>query len=205
MRVQRDRVTGLIAVLVTNLVTNLVTKLGAGVIAALALVSITLVTPAWSFERSDGMQVTCLVEHNGQSRPAKEIWLGHGDSGDRHPELGGAAAVVRTDEQGWPVIYFDNVVFKGMLERDPHMADFVFYHECGHAKNDQLDEIQANCYAYIELEKIGLLNPDKAAALAETHIKMRRLPSRYGGTGEIFWKRTLECVQQQKQNPTAEK
>ncbi len=168
-----------------------------------AIVIITQSSAAWAFERSDGVKVACMIERNGQIKPANEIWLGHGDSGDRHPELGGAAAVVRNDAEGWPVIYFDNVVFKGMLERDPHMADFIFYHECGHAKNDQLDEIQANCYAYIELEKLGLLNASKAAALAATHKKMLRLPSRYGGTGEIFWARTLEGVQQTQNSSTS--
>jgi hypothetical protein len=173
--------------------------------ALAAIAIITQSSAAWAFERSDGVKVACMIERNGQTKPANEIWLGHGDSGDRHPELGGAAAVVRNDAEGWPVIYFDNVVFKGMLERDPHMADFIFYHECGHAKNNQLDEIEANCYAYIELEKLGLLNASKAAALAATHKKMLRLPSRYGGNGETFWARTLECVQQQTQNSSAAK
>ena len=158
-----------------------------------------------AFDRSDGVIVRCEIERNGQQHIVEEIWLGHGEQGDRHPELGGAAAVVRPDAQGRPVIYFDSVVFKGMLEKDPHMSDFIFYHECGHAKNDQLDEIQANCYAYIELEKLGLLNASKAAALAATHKKMLRLPSRYGGTGEVFWERTLECVQQQTQQASSTK
>ena len=74
-----------------------------------AIVIITQSSAAWAFERSDGVKVACMIERNGQTNAANEIWLGHGDSGDRHPELGGAAAVVRNDEQGWPVIYFDNV------------------------------------------------------------------------------------------------
>ncbi|MFM7670267.1 MAG: hypothetical protein ACKO71_06915 [Betaproteobacteria bacterium] len=59
-----------------------------------------------AFERSDGVSVQCLVERNGEQQVVAEHWLGHGDAGDRHPELGGAAAVVRTDADGWPVIFF---------------------------------------------------------------------------------------------------
>lgn len=149
---------------------------------------------SFAFERSDGKVVSCEIERNGQAHQVKEIWLGHGDAGARHPELGGAAAVVRNDTNGLPVIYFDNVVFKAMLARDPHMADFIFYHECGHAHDEKLDEIEANCYAFVTLRKLGLLDADKEAALATTHKKMLRLPSRYGGNGEIFWARTMACV-----------
>lgn len=148
----------------------------------------------FAFERSDGKLVSCEIERNGQLHQIKEIWLGHGDAGDRHPELGGAAAVVRYDASNWPVIYFDNVVFKAMLARDPHMADFIFYHECGHAQDEKFDEIEANCYAFIELQKLGLLDANKELSLAATHKKMLRLPSRYGGNGEIFWERTMGCV-----------
>ena len=151
-------------------------------------------TLSTAFERSDGMTVRCEVERNGQSHLVEEIWLGHGDQGDRHPELGGAAAVVRRNASGWPVIYFDSVVFKGMLERDPHMSDFIFYHECAHAKDAQRDEIDANCEAYLELDRLGMLNAERVAALAATHTRMRRLPSRYGGSGEVFWEKTLACV-----------
>jgi hypothetical protein len=59
-----------------------------------------------AFERSDGVTVRCEIERLGQQHAVEEIWLGHGDQGDRHPELGGAAAVVRPNEQGLPVIFF---------------------------------------------------------------------------------------------------
>lgn len=155
---------------------------------------LTACAPAAAFERSDGASVQCEVSRNGETRPTREVWLGHGDLGDRYPELGGAAAVVRPDTDGWPVIYFDSVVFKAMLARDPHMSDFIFYHECAHAQDDAHDEIQANCRAYIELDRLGLLTAARLEALGETHKKMLRLPSRYGGNGTVFWERTLACV-----------
>lgn len=149
---------------------------------------------AVAFERSDGTVVHCEVTRSGETREVREVWLGHGDPGDRHPELGGAAAVVRNGGDGWPVIYFDSVVFKSLIAREPHMSDFIFYHECAHAKHGTHDEIEANCMAYLELDKLGMLTPERQEALAETHKKMRRLPSRYGGSGTVFWERTLSCA-----------
>jgi hypothetical protein len=155
-----------------------------------------------AFDRSDGVIVRCEIERNGQQHIVEEIWLGHGEQGDRHPELGGAAAVVRPDAQGRPVIYFDSVVFKGMLEKDPHMSDFIFYHECAHAQDERRNEIEANCEAYLELDKLGMLTTERIEALAAIHTKMRRLPSRYGGSGEVFWEKTLACVNNRTENST---
>lgn len=151
---------------------------------------------ALAFERSDGVKVECVVERNGERRVVQEHWLGHGDAGDRHPELGGAAAVVRPDKEGWPTIYFDKVTIRQMRATDPHMIDFIFYHECAHATGPERDEIGANCEAYLEMEKLGMMSEALERALARTHRRMLRLPSRYGGSGTAFWEKTMECVGQ---------
>ncbi len=185
----------LLASLLAAVLTSLLAYMSIFLLAAL-LVPLALLAPsaAQAFERSDGSIVSCEVERNGVRRTVQEVWLGKGAVGDRHPELGGAAAVVRTDAEGWPVIYFDNVVFGAMLARDPHMADFVFYHECAHATDPARDEIEANCEAYLQLEQLGLMNAEMQEALARTHRRMLRLPARYGGSGEVFWERTKACV-----------
>jgi hypothetical protein len=159
------------------------------------LCALLFVSGANAFERSDGTVVECAVDRDGKHHIVKENWLGDGAAGDHHPALGGAAAVIRPDSAGWPEMFFDRVVFKGMIERDPHMADFIFYHECGHAQDEQLDEIGANCYALNEMQKLGLMNDAKLAALAATHHRMLRLASRYGGSGKVFWERTMACFE----------
>ena len=159
------------------------------------LLLLALVRASFAFERSDGVAVQCVVERNGEQRVVAEHWLGHGDAGDRHPELGGAAAVVRPDQDGWPVIFFDKVTVKGMRASDPHMLDFIFYHECAHATDPNRDEIEANCQAYLDLEREGMMDPVLEHKLAHTHRKMRRLPSRYGGSGAVFWDKTMACVE----------
>lgn len=158
---------------------------------------------AHAYERSDGSVVQCVVERNGERRVVVEEWLGHGDAGDRHPELGGAAAVVRPDDDGWPVIFYDRVTIRSIRENDPHMLDFIYYHECAHATDPTRDEIGANCEAFLELERLGLMNETLEAALARTHRKMLRLPSRYGGSGAAFWDKTMACVNEQRHAPAA--
>lgn len=162
------------------------------------LLAVLVASGAQAFERSDGAIVQCDIERDGKHYIVKENWLGDGAAGDRHPALGGAAAVIRPDSAGLPEMFFDSVVFKNMIARDPHMADFIFYHECGHAQDEQLDEIGANCYALNTMEKLGLINDAKLAALGATHQRMLRLPSRYGGSGQVFWERTLACYQKAK-------
>lgn len=157
--------------------------------------------PAAAFERSDGQQVQCVIERNGERRVVPEQWIGHGESGDRHPALGGAAAVVRPDKDGWPVIFFDQVTVKGIREKDPHMLDFIFYHECAHATDPTFSEVDANCDAYLTLERLGLMNEALDRALAHTHRKMMRLPSRYGGSGAAFWDKTMACVGERRAQP----
>ncbi len=156
---------------------------------------------AHAYDRSDGVQVQCEVERNGERRVVQEVWLGHGDAGDRHPELGGAAAVVRPDEQGWPVISFDRVTIRSIRENDPHMLDFIFYHECAHATDPARDEIEANCEAYLAMEQLGMMNETLERALARSHKKMMRLPSRYGGSGAAFWDKTMACVNARRGDP----
>ena len=160
----------------------------------LLLFGLTLGSTAMAFDRSDGVLVQCEVDRNGERRVTREVWLGHGDAGDRHPELGGAAAVVRHDQDGWPVIYFDTVTVKSIRQNDPHMLDFIFYHECAHATDITRDEIAANCEAFLELERQGLMNETLQSALARTHRKMLRLPLKYGGSGVAFWDKTMACV-----------
>ncbi len=159
---------------------------------------------AAAFERSDGAQVRCEVERDGEWRAVQEVWLGHGESGDRHPALGGAAAAVRLGPDGWPVIYFDVVTMRTFRQSDPYMLDFIFDHECAHATGPERDELEANCEAFLELERQGLMDEPLERAIAATHRKWQRLPSRYGGSGITFWEKTLACVEARRGLPKTE-
>ncbi len=154
---------------------------------------------AFAFERSDGVTVRCQFEREGLRHTVEEVWLGQAEAGNRHPELGGAVAVVRQGADGWPVIFFDRAVFQQTQAKSAFITDFIFYHECGHAREQQIDEIAANCYALVSLQTLGMMDENKLALLAAHHQSMSRLPARYGGNGSVFWQRTLDCARQKTQ------
>jgi hypothetical protein len=82
----------------------------------------------------------------------------------------------------------------------PGIWDFVYFHECAHAQNPQLSEVGANCSAYIEMGKRGLMNYNRMKQLETMHFNMMSiLPIEYAGSGAQFWHQTLQCAK----NPEA--
>lgn len=152
-------------------------------------------TPAHAFTLSSGREVRCEVWWGGQRLTVAEEYIGNGDVGERHPELGGSAAVVRRRADGSPVIVFDRFILRGFRDRLPLAADFVFFHECAHIRRQTRDEIEANCHALLEARATGVLDPAGEAALENFHVRLGRLPLRYGGNGARFWASTLACVE----------
>ena len=100
-----------------------------------------------AFEISTGDVVQCPVTVNGKTGFATEIWNKYADVKDRHPELGKAVAVMRLDENGWPTIIFDQPAHEKSIQGSQTIWDFVYFHECAHAQNPEITEIEANCQA----------------------------------------------------------
>lgn len=150
---------------------------------------------AQAFTLSDGTDTECPVKREGRSGPATIKWVQYERLQDRDPELGKAVAVVRQAEDGWPVIYIDAVAHRRGRLTNAGLWDFVFFHECAHAREPALTEIQANCEAYLEMERRGLMNPIRFKDIEAAHLQILNLPAEYGGNGIEFWRRTLECVQ----------
>ena len=148
-----------------------------------------------AFEISTGENVKCLVTVNGISGEAKEIWDNYSESKNRNPELGLAVAVMRLDEKGWPTIIFDAPAHAKTVKGSQTIWDFVYFHECAHAQNPKLSEVGANCYAYIEMGKRGLMNYNRMKQLETMHFNMMSiLPIEYAGSGAQFWHQTLLCA-----------
>lgn len=61
--------------------------------------------------------------------------------------------------------------------------DFLFFHECAHAKVPTTDEVQANCTGLIDMRAAG-----RAGFAVET-----RLAAFYGAAND-YWKNTLRCA-----------
>lgn len=155
-----------------------------------------LIAPsAQALPMSDGTELQCTVSRGGQTGIARENWVQYDSIQNRDPELGKAVAVVRSDATGWPVIYIDAVAYRRSKQSNAGMWDFVFLHECAHAQDLQLTEIEANCIAYLEMEKRGLMNPIRFKDIEAAHLQILNLPVEYGGNGIEFWRRTMECVQ----------
>ena len=150
--------------------------------------------PVAAFERSDGEQVFCEVEHAGRRVRVPEEYVGNGPVGTTHPALGGSAAVVRRNRDGSARMIFDRFVMQRIASRSRLAADLVFYHECAHVRLQTDDEIEANCEAVREMRAVGYLDDEGYAALTAWHESMGRVAPRYGGTGRVFWQRTEACL-----------
>ncbi|MCU0870641.1 MAG: hypothetical protein MUF30_13795 [Burkholderiales bacterium] len=151
-------------------------------------------TGAGAFTLGDGTQIRCVVDLAGARYEVPEEFVGNGRVGERHPELGGSAAVVRRAEDGRPKIVFDTYMLDSIRAKLPLARDFVFLHECAHIQLATLDEIDANCHALREARRRGLIDADGEAALGDFHRRMGRLPLKYGTSGVKFWERTQACV-----------
>lgn len=153
-----------------------------------------------AFEISTGDNVQCEVSVNGQTGVATEIWNRYTDVKDRSPELGKAVAVMRLDDHGWPTIIFDQPAHEKSIQGSQTIWDFVFFHECAHAQNPAITEIEANCAAYLEMGRRGLMNYHRSKQLETMHFNMMSiLPIEYAGSGAQFWHQTLQCVRKTQQ------
>ena len=153
-----------------------------------------------AFEISTGEQVQCPVTVNGQSGVAREIWNTYSQPEDRSHELGKAVAVMRLDEEGWPTIIFDAQAHEKSIKGSQTIWDFVYFHECAHAQNPEVTEVEANCSAYLEMGRRGLMNYHRMKQLETMHFNMMSiLPIEYGGSGAQFWHQTLQCVRKAQQ------
>jgi len=153
-----------------------------------------------AFEISTGDDVQCPVTINGKTGVAREIWNRYTDVKDRNPELGRAVAVMRLDENGWPTIIFDEPAHAKTVKGSQTIWDFVYFHECAHAQDPEITEIGANCQAYLEMGRRGLMNYNRMKQLETMHFNMMSiLPIEYGGSGAQFWHQTLQCVRKAQQ------
>ena len=153
-----------------------------------------------AFTLSNGDSVQCEVSLNGRTGVATEIWVNYTDRKDRHPELGRAVAVMHPDAEGWPTIIMDAEAYKRTGKGAPAIWDFVYFHECAHAQQPELGEIGANCAAYLEMERRGLMSFHRMKELEAVHLSMMTLlPLEYGGSGPQFWHQTMQCVRKAKE------
>ena len=179
----------------THLSGWLAARLALSLFVLAALTALLAPAPARAFTLSDGVDAQCQFCRDGSSGMAIERWVDYKTPSERDPELGKAVAVVRFDPQGWPTILIDAVAYKQSKGVMAAMWDFIYFHECAHAKDPHLSEIGANCAAYIEMQDRGLMNAIRFKDIEAAHLRIMNLPEQYGGNGIEFWRMTLECVE----------
>ncbi len=115
------------------------------------------------------------------------------------------ASVVPAETYGDPTgvaysaIFFDPVSGRPMIVYGPRyravaplMQSFIKRHECQHANGVQ-DEVAANCAALLQMRALGL-TAQQEARIASWLSAEGTLDPQYGGSGAVFWERTLRCA-----------
>ena len=74
----------------------------------------------------------------------------------------------------------------------PLLRAFIKRHECQHANGVQ-DEIAANCATLVQMRALGLTT-EQETQIARWHIAEGAIDPQYGGSGAVFWERTLRCA-----------
>jgi hypothetical protein len=137
---------------------------------------------AAAFTFSDGAQAACLTDEG----VATEYIHPPGDP----TAPGGFIGFTHLDrDAGW-VIDWNGL----MLSSAPSYAhDFIFFHECAHAKARTFDELKANCLGLVDMRAAGRAGPKIEAKLAVYHKKLGYMGAQYGW-GNEYWARTVACA-----------
>jgi hypothetical protein len=152
-------------------------------VAALFFVCV-LVRPdaAAAFTFSDGAQAPCLTDEG----VATEYVHPPGDA----TAPGGFIGFTHLDPAAGWIIDWNGL----MLSSAPSYAhDFIFFHECAHAKARTFDELKANCLGLIDMRAAGRAGPKIEARLAVYHQKLGYMGRQYGW-GNDYWARTVACA-----------
>ncbi len=143
-----------------------------------------LVAPvgAAAFTFRDGSLGECVTSEgvaHEREHPADDPSAPHGYIGFTHREPG----------PGWTIDW--NLLLLASTPDVEH--DFVFFHECAHARTGTLDELEANCVGLVDMRAAGRAGREVEARLAAYHRRQGYLGEPYG-IARDFWARTVACA-----------
>jgi hypothetical protein len=124
---------------------------------------------AGAFTFSDGESARCIAA----GRTVDEVEAEPGQAG-----LGFTGKTVRT-ATGFEIIW--NVERLKALPAEVH--DYIFFHECAHARVPTADELRANCVGLQEMRAAG-----RGGSAVESRL------AAFYGAGSDYWARTLACA-----------
>jgi hypothetical protein len=74
----------------------------------------------------------------------------------------------------------------------PAVHDFIFFHECAHARVPTTDEVRANCQGLKDMRAVG-----RGGFAVESKL------SAFYGAGNEYWAKTLKCANEDAAPPPA--
>jgi hypothetical protein len=157
-------------------------------IGRMALVAMLFVPAgASAFTFSDGSYGECLTSEGvarEHEHPADDPSAPHGFIGFTHHEPG----------SGWTIDW--NMLLLSSAPDVEH--DFVFFHECAHARTGTRDELEANCVGLVDMRAAGRGGRAVEAKLAAYHRRQGYLGEPYGFAKD-YWARTVACADRRRQ------
>jgi hypothetical protein len=146
--------------------------------AACAVATLIASLGAGAFTFSDGKTASCMAA--GKTVEETEV----------DPAVAGNGFTGKTisTSSGFQILW-DAARLKAL---PPDVHDYIFFHECAHARVPTVDEIQANCVGLRDMRAAG-----RAGAAVEARL------GAFYGPGSAYWARTLECASTGASPPTS--
>jgi hypothetical protein len=142
-------------------------KMGAKAACASACLVASLGAAAFTF--ADGKPATCVAG----GKTVEEVEADATQAG-----LGFTGKTVRTSS-GFQIVW-NAAKLKAL---PPEVHDYIFFHECAHARVPTDDEIRANCVGLQDMRAAG-----RAGAAVESRL------GAFYGAGSAYWASTLACA-----------
>lgn len=135
----------------------------------LAAVLVVAAAPAAAFTFSDGTTLTCMA----QGKPVPEVFASPDD-----PLMRDRTGRVTRVGDGWQITW-NEARLKAL---PPALRDFLFFHECAHARVPTEVELEANCLGLVEMRQTGRRGAEIEAALHKIYGR------------EPTWVSTFRCA-----------
>lgn len=146
---------------------------------------------ARAFVMANGNHVNCSVQTvNGPVDVAEQSGFANGFAG-----------FTQFGPNGMPFITFDPSKILPIAQQSPISLEFLFYHECAHARfgtrftTQQQSELGANCEGLRKMRSDGRITPAQEQEVGQFHINQNVYANLYG-SGAAYWNLTLACANQ---------
>jgi hypothetical protein len=163
----------------------------AAYVAALASSLFMLPGHATAFVLANGEQINCTVQ----------TALGPYTVPEQSGFANGFAGFTSFGPNGLPIITFDPSRIWPIAQQLPIAVEFLFYHECAHARfgtrftSPQQSELGANCEGLRKMRNDGKITPAQEMEVGQYH-SINNVYANLFGNGAAYWQMTLACAAQ---------